>query len=296
MGENCTVCSVLRKCKNNHYGAPVCIACKSFFLRCVRNRRKKIPMIECRTLKHSCDVTNDDKNSRSLCPPCRWKKCLEFGMQESLVKPVKEKSKNQKPDKYYLESLLGSYRTCFPPKEFLKMEDQKTTKMKAEFILDWNKSTLDCLTNFVNMQSEFHSFEMCEKEVILLHNVKSMQFIIMSVTIGNLTSLQSFLPLLTYNAIQSQDLMKILLEIQLLKLTDSQIVLSLVLCLFNIPNLPRNINDEQNTSKKIEYLLEDTFNASNESWKWKVLSENIKTLYFYTSSIYLKTQEIRIKD
>ena len=252
-------------------------------------------MIECRTLNNSCDVTNDDKNSRSLCPPCRWKKCLEFGMQESLVKPVKEKSNNRKTDTYYLESLLGSYRTCFPAKEFLMM-DQKTTKMKAEFILDWNKSTLDCLTNFANMQSEFQGFEMCEKEVILLHNVKSMQFIIMSVTIGNLTSLQSFLPLLTYNAIQSQDLMKILLEIQLLKLTDSQIVLSLVLCLFNIPNLPRKINDEQNTSKKIEYLLEDTFNASNESWKWKVLSENIKTLYFYTSSIYLKTQEIRIKD
>ena len=209
-------------------------------------------------------------------------------MQESFVKPSKEKFKNsQKTDPNYLESLLCSYRTCFPP------SSKKSPEISAIFILDWNKSTLDSLTDFAHMQSEFQAFKMDEKEAVLLHNIKAMQFILMSVTIENLKSLQLYLPLLTYNAMQPQDLMKILLDIQLLELNESQIVLLLILCLFN---LPRKITDDQNNYQKIEHLLKDTFVTSHESWKWKVLSENIKTLYFYTSSIYLKTQEMRLKN
>ena len=286
--NNCQVCGVKKNCKHNNYGAPVCIACKSFFLRCVRNRRKKVPMIECRTLKYSCEINNVGKNSRALCPPCRWQKCLAFGMRESFVKPLKEKFKNsQETDPNYLESLLRSYRTCFP------LSSKKSPEISAQFILDWNKSTLDSLTDFAHMQSEFQAFKMDEKEAVLLHNIKAMQFILMSVTIENLKSLQLYLPLLTYNAMQPQDLMKILLDIQLLKLNESQIVLLLIFCLFN---LPRKITDDQNDYQKIEHLLKDTFVTSHESWKWKVLSENIKTLYFYTSSIYLKTQEMRLKN
>ena len=247
-------------------------------------------MIECRKLNNSCDINDDTgKNSRNLCPPCRLKKCIHSGMKESLVKsstskPTKIETKTEETT---VESLMNIYKTSFP-KKLLTFEK----RISAEFLLQWNQSTLDCLSNFADFFSEFQTLEKWQKEVILLHNVKAMQFILLSANsrpLETIENLQSLLPLLTYNVIDSRALMSTLLEIQRLKLNGTQIVLSLVLCLFNIPKLQsRKIIDNQNTSKTMEKLLEETF---HESWKWNVLSESIRMLQFYTSSIYLKTKE-----
>merc|ERR1711860_298270 len=88
---------------------------------------------------------------------------------------------------------------------------------------------------------------------------------------------QPFLPLLTYNAISSEDLMKILRQIELLKLSEEQVALSLVVSLFNQP-------------QKVDNFLKGSFKAS---WKWKVFSSNIKTLSVYSSTIYVKTKELK---
>ena len=246
-------------------------------------------MIECRKLNNSCDINDDTgKNSRNLCPPCRLKKCIHSGMKESLVKLSTSKPSKieTKTEETKVESLLNIYKTCFP-KKLLGFEK----RISAEFLLQWNQSTLDCLSNFADCFSEFQTLEKWQKEVILLHNVKAMQFILLSANsrpLETIENLQSLLPLLTYNVIDSRALMSTLLEIQRLKLNETQIVLSLVLCLFNIPKLQSRKIDNQNTSKKMQKLLEETF---HESWKWNVLSECIRTLQFYTSSIYLKTKE-----
>ena len=97
----CAVCSAARN-HQFYYGAPVCAACKAFFLRCVRNRRNSIPVSPC-SFKNACEIS--DKKSRFLCPPCRWQKCLEFGMKECLVKrirPAKNSTNNKLGQKFNL--------------------------------------------------------------------------------------------------------------------------------------------------------------------------------------------------
>ena len=243
----------------------------------------------CRTLNNACEI-NSSKNSRTLCPPCRLQKCLDFGMQESLVKPINlaKPCKLSNAEQKYLESLLANYQACFP-KDLLMMLQPKV-EISAEFILRWNELTLSSVSKFTELCQEFQAFKECEIEVILLHNVKAMQFILMSTnaTVEDVENVQPFLPLLTYNVIESRALMNILLDIQRLKLSEEQVCLSLIWCLFNLDNLPMKILDYRNTFNKIDRILKSTF---YENWKWNLLSKCIKTLLFLTSSIYLKTKE-----
>ena len=282
--EKCVVCSADR-ISLNAYGAPVCLACKSFFLRCVKNRRNQIPLMPC-SLKGSCEIS--DKKSRFLCQTCRWQKCLDSGMKEFLVRRVKKQPLNTRleniknGDQHYLETLLVIYQKCFRKELF------KRQKISAEFVLNWNKSTLDCIANFVNLLSEFQNYKVSEKEVIITHNIKAMQFILVTNVKDILEdAFQPFLPLLTYNAISSENLMKILRQIELLKLSEKQVALSLVVSLFN---QPQKIIDRENVLKKVDNFLKGSFKAS---WKWKVFSSNIKTLSVYSSTIYVKTKELK---
>ena len=190
------------------------------------------------------------------------------------------------PDQKYIESLMVHYQTCFPSPD---NDLFKSHQISAEFILKWNQSTLNSLAHFVNLLSEFQSYEKCDKEVILLHNIKAMQFILVTNIDSINENLVPFLPLLTYNAVSSQDLMKILLKIEQLKLSEKQMVLSLVLCLFNFP--PKIFNGSQSTMKTVEDILKRTF--IHEDWKWKIFSVNIKTLSVFSSLISKKTQALK---
>ncbi|CAF0953440.1 unnamed protein product [Brachionus calyciflorus] len=70
--HNCEICG--DTCSGFHYGAFTCEACKLFFSRVTRNKRKR-KFDEC--MLKNCVI---DIQSRSDCPECRFKKCLNKGM------------------------------------------------------------------------------------------------------------------------------------------------------------------------------------------------------------------------
>ena len=269
--EKCAVCN--DRASITAYGAPVCFACKSFFLRCVKNRRNQISLMPC-SLKNSCEIS--DKKSRFLCQTCRWQKCLDSGMKESLVKRAQNQLETLQNENY-VDNLVVLYQKCFPPELF-----KKRKIISADFILDWNQSTLDCIAHFVNLLSEFQNVS--EKDGLLMHNIKAMQFILVTNVQDLLIeeTLPPFLPLLTFNAISSEDLIRILRQIKLFQLSEKQMVLSLVISLFH---------QRKHRLKKVENLLKGSFKTSG---KWKVFSANIKTLSVYSSTIYVKTKELKL--
>ena len=93
-------------------------------------------------------------------------------MKESLVKRAQNQLEMLQNENY-VDNLVVLYQKCFPAELFKK---QKI--ISAEFILDWNQSTLDCIVHFVNLLSEFQNVS--EKDGLLMHNIKAMQFILVT--------------------------------------------------------------------------------------------------------------------
>ncbi len=67
----CQVCGDTNKSTNWSFGAVVCEACKKFFVRHQKNKPLVCPF------RATCPVT---VTSRSSCTFCRFKKCLDLGM------------------------------------------------------------------------------------------------------------------------------------------------------------------------------------------------------------------------
>ncbi|GMS94497.1 hypothetical protein PENTCL1PPCAC_16672, partial [Pristionchus entomophagus] len=63
-----------------HYGVLACFGCKGFFRRAVKDGRNKY---QCRYEKN-CPVSRSDRNS---CRYCRFRKCLQAGMNPDAVRP-----------------------------------------------------------------------------------------------------------------------------------------------------------------------------------------------------------------
>ncbi|CAJ0953843.1 unnamed protein product, partial [Mesorhabditis belari] len=62
-----------------HYGVLTCEGCKGFFKRTVQRGNTDFT---CKK-KGCCDISF---LTRSLCRPCRWKKCLDIGMSPNVVR------------------------------------------------------------------------------------------------------------------------------------------------------------------------------------------------------------------
>ena len=76
-----------------HYGALACYSCRAFFRRC----RAKIKL---KGVNHNgiCDI---DIYTRTLCPHCRYQKCLAVGMKPQWV--MTEKDKQERKEKLALK-------------------------------------------------------------------------------------------------------------------------------------------------------------------------------------------------
>ena len=105
---SCRVCGS-NAMSHLQYGAIVCPGCRSFFRRAVVN--KKEPKL-CLFFQKCGEVR---AKKRSICPYCRFQKCLEIGMLRSKVTGVKSKSDAQK-------------RSCPPPDVTLNHKEPRKSK------------------------------------------------------------------------------------------------------------------------------------------------------------------------
>ncbi|CAD5219388.1 unnamed protein product [Bursaphelenchus okinawaensis] len=87
--ETSTICSVCNdEASGRHYGAFTCFGCKGFFRRTVRANK----VYTCRYEKQ-CQI---DKVGRNICRSCRFRKCLEVGMEPDAIRPDRDKTGRQK--------------------------------------------------------------------------------------------------------------------------------------------------------------------------------------------------------
>ncbi|XP_072167488.1 uncharacterized protein [Diadema setosum] len=90
MAVMCAVCG--DQATGRYFGAQICEACKSFF---IRSTRKGEPNFRC-VNKQSCPIT---PLSRLLCQFCRYQKCIKAGMGRKAKQPVKDIAQDQVPCK-----------------------------------------------------------------------------------------------------------------------------------------------------------------------------------------------------
>eukprot|EP00080_Pristionchus_pacificus_P021852 PDM81872.1 nhr-3 [Pristionchus pacificus] len=84
-----SICSVCRdEASGRHYGVVACFGCKGFFRRTVRAGKT----YHCR-YDQKCRI---DKTGRNVCRACRFKKCLEVGMEPDAIRPDRDKTGRQK--------------------------------------------------------------------------------------------------------------------------------------------------------------------------------------------------------
>ena len=77
--KSCKVCGS-NAMSNLQYGAIVCAGCRAFFRRIVVNQNEpKMCLFDCGG-NQKCEVT---AKKRSICPYCRFQKCLEIGKQQN---------------------------------------------------------------------------------------------------------------------------------------------------------------------------------------------------------------------
>ncbi|XP_054758863.2 uncharacterized protein LOC129264923 [Lytechinus pictus] len=86
----CAVCG--DQATGRYFGAQICEACKSFF---IRSTRKGEPTFRC-VNNQDCHIT---PFSRLLCQYCRYQKCMKAGMGRKVKEPNKDLAKDQVPCK-----------------------------------------------------------------------------------------------------------------------------------------------------------------------------------------------------
>ena len=79
--KSCKVCGV-NAMSNLQYGAIVCAGCRAFFRRIVVNQNEPKLCLFDYGGNQKCEVT---AKKRSICPYCRFQKCLEIGMMRDRV-------------------------------------------------------------------------------------------------------------------------------------------------------------------------------------------------------------------
>ncbi|GMT36306.1 hypothetical protein PFISCL1PPCAC_27603, partial [Pristionchus fissidentatus] len=165
-----SICSVCRdEASGRHYGVVACFGCKGFFRRTVRAGKT----YHCR-YDNKCRI---DKTGRNVCRSCRFKKCLEVGMEPDAIRPDRDKTGRQKnprrgmcilspmgtlPDKKYSDaSLIGEFSSLEANLADLQdSEDNRTTPSsradsndgdkKAPVVLDAVLETLKTIEEICN--------------------------------------------------------------------------------------------------------------------------------------------------
>ncbi|CAD5226407.1 unnamed protein product [Bursaphelenchus xylophilus] len=99
--EASAICSVCNdEASGRHYGAFTCFGCKGFFRRTVRANK----VYTCRYEKQ-CQI---DKVGRNICRSCRFRKCLEVGMEPDAIRPDRDKTGRQKNPRKSTTSMSSS--------------------------------------------------------------------------------------------------------------------------------------------------------------------------------------------
>ena len=92
----CQVCHIPAKESAKyycHYGAICCLSCKAFFRRYTRGENN-LHAFECKT-QGNCDI----RGARTNCKKCRFKKCIEVGMEPNKVLNEEDRKKYTHPKK-----------------------------------------------------------------------------------------------------------------------------------------------------------------------------------------------------
>ncbi|KAE9413128.1 hypothetical protein Angca_003781 [Angiostrongylus cantonensis] len=100
--EESTICSVCcDEASGRHYGVVACFGCKGFFRRTVRAGKS----YTCR-YDQKCRI---DKAGRNVCRSCRYKKCLDVGMEPDAIRPDRDKTGRQKNPRRNGTNLINSF-------------------------------------------------------------------------------------------------------------------------------------------------------------------------------------------
>ena len=76
----CSVCFEVSPNHHSHYGALCCLSCRAFFRRANQNADRKVNYV-CK-FENLCHIK---AGGRKKCQKCRYDRCLEVGMDESMV-------------------------------------------------------------------------------------------------------------------------------------------------------------------------------------------------------------------
>ncbi|KAI1713177.1 zinc finger, c4 type (two domains) domain-containing protein [Ditylenchus destructor] len=99
--DNSSICNVCGdEASGRHYGAATCFGCKGFFRRTVRANKT----YNCR-YEERCEI---DKVGRNICRACRFRKCLDVGMEPDAIRPDRDKTGKQKNPRHSEEKDLKS--------------------------------------------------------------------------------------------------------------------------------------------------------------------------------------------
>ncbi|KAI6202653.1 Vitamin D receptor [Aphelenchoides fujianensis] len=97
MSAQCAICGGQPAAR--HFGGMSCRSCKGFFRRCLKLNRKYV----C-SLGNSCTIS---KTARFYCRACRWRLCLEAGMNALLVHSDRSIDTCKKPRKPSMSETNG---------------------------------------------------------------------------------------------------------------------------------------------------------------------------------------------
>ncbi|XP_022091308.1 uncharacterized protein LOC110979630 [Acanthaster planci] len=128
----CAVCG--DQATGRYFGAQICEACKSFF---IRSTKKGMPNFKCQS-SGTCDVT---PTSRLLCQYCRFQKCLVAGMCRKVKQPSKDPPPDNTPCKVCGDTSSGIHFgvfTCEGCKGFFR----RSLKDGASYVCGDNKKCI----------------------------------------------------------------------------------------------------------------------------------------------------------
>ena len=148
----CQICTIKAKGDEkfyNHYGAVCCYSCKAFFRRYTRG---EIKAKECKE-GNQCEINLGRKN----CKPCRYRKCLAFGMSTDNLLNEEDRKKYTHPKKNKKvgsEEIIKCFDEAIGKIEY-KMDDLYRLISAHRGMGRW---TIEDSVAFLNVMDTYESF------------------------------------------------------------------------------------------------------------------------------------------
>ncbi|KAK0399556.1 hypothetical protein QR680_003103 [Steinernema hermaphroditum] len=147
-----------------HYGVLACFGCKGFFRRAVKEGRNKYI---CRYGKQ-CNV---DKYERNSCRYCRFRRCLQVGMNPNAVRPDRDAAGKQKPSQQKEGSAEAS-----PPARLISESEMSNSEVPSgsAWMQALKPDMRDMMSNLLSLQEYVQSSGSVSEDSLSGFSLKSL--------------------------------------------------------------------------------------------------------------------------